>query len=98
MPGGGGTSVADRLVDSGRMLSRGDAVACGGEVGFVSACFQDGPDFGVLIETAVVRRWLAPHSAVVACTGGIVSRFASEVVCCRAWKHLADDELLIVVC
>lgn len=98
LPGAGRTLVSDRLRVGDRELSRGDAVACGGQLGIVSACYQDGSDVGVLVESAEVRRWLAPHSAVVVCTGGVVSRLASQVVCCRAWKPLLDDELLVIVC
>jgi hypothetical protein len=90
-------TVADRLAVGDLEISRGDAVACGGELHLVVACFQDGQDLGVLVEGTTVRRWLGEHSAVVVTTGRLSSRFASQVALCIAWKDLGGGELLVVV-
>ena len=97
LPGCLNVIVADRLSVGDSEISRGDVVACGGELLLVTACFQEGATLGVLREASVIRRWLAPNSAVIASSGRLLSRFASQVVLCVAWKDVGGGELLVVL-
>lgn len=93
-----GVVVADRLSTGELEISRGDVVACSGELGVVVACYEegDGDAFGVLVDVAVIRRWLAPHSAVVCFSDRLTAWPIGQLVLCLAWKPIAGRDLLVV--
>ncbi len=96
LPGCRSVLVADRMSHFEVEISRGDVVACRGELGIVRACFQEGGAIGVIVETSAVRRWVAAHTVVVVRSGALQAWSADRLVLCVAWKEISAGELLVV--
>lgn len=96
LPDVAGVVVADKLSAGDFEVSRGDIVACHGDLGIVVACYSEGRELGVIVESMQIARWVAQHSAIVARTGQMRSWPAGQVVLCTAWKKHGDAEFLVV--
>ncbi len=97
LPGYPGVRVADRIAFRDLEVARGDMVACGGELGVVSAGFleHDG-SIGVIVERCTVVRHLSAHSMIATPTGRMQAWAADSLALCIAWKPLDGSELLVI--